>query len=751
MFEREDWTLFRSLDTLGQKAGVSADKIPALVLKELVDNGLDVAGSCKFGLLVGDGFWVEDEGGGIPGDDREVASLFSINRPLTSSKILRRPSRGALGNGLRVVAGAVLATDGSLVISTRGRTLALAPDRETGQTRWDVTGRWKGSGTRIEVRLGPRLTVSQRSLEWAAMAALLADGESRYTGKSSPFWYDADSFYELLQAAGQRTIRELVAEFDGCSEPKVGRMTSDYRGRLARELGAGESRDLLVLLREQCRRVKPSRLGKVGRLDQLGPGYARIEGELTLGSVASPIRAEIPAAVEAWAKVAKEPGACALVNRTPITGEISAWKEKASMCLHGCNVYLEFDAGRQPVEVWFNVDTPYMPITTDGKEPNLEAFEDLIQEAVSKAVRAAKRAAPVQGRANTKKEAILANLPAAIAKESGNGEHRFGQRQLFYGIRPPFIEEIGEQPNWKYFCDVITDHENENDQDIPGIYRDPRGSIYHPHLRQEIQLGTLSVEQYTRPGWLFNKVLYCEKEGFFPMLRDVAWPERNDCALITSKGFSTRAARDLIDMLAKSGEPCQFFCIHDADAYGTMIYQTLQEATKARGARLVEIINLGLEPAEGRRMGLQVEEIKRGADDKTAPVADYVPDEDKVWLQENRIELNAMTTPQFLGWLDRKFEPYRGKVTPPVQVMRDRLEDELRADLKGRFTRKILKRAGIDDLVERAMHKREEAIGETDLETIVTLALEKDPRKPWLAPVKRLARRISRGESRRRV
>ena len=40
------------------------------------------------------------------------------------------------------------------------------------------------------------------------------------------------------------------------------------------------------------------------------------------------------------------------------------------------------------------------------------------------------------------------------------------------------------------------------------------------------------------------------------------------------------------------------FCVHDADAYGTMIYQTLQEETKARGARKIKIVNLGLEPWE---------------------------------------------------------------------------------------------------------------------------------------------------------
>ena len=43
MFQREDWTLFRNVGTLGQRAGVTADAIPRLVAKELCDNALDAA------------------------------------------------------------------------------------------------------------------------------------------------------------------------------------------------------------------------------------------------------------------------------------------------------------------------------------------------------------------------------------------------------------------------------------------------------------------------------------------------------------------------------------------------------------------------------------------------------------------------------------------------------------------------------------------------------------------------------------
>ena len=112
------------------------------------------------------------------------------------------------------------------------------------------------------------------------------------------------------------------------------------------------------------------------------------------------------------------------------------------------------------------------------------------------------------------------------------------------------------------------------------------------------------VEEYERPAWTFNKLaLHREGRLLARRSRTMRWAERHDCAVMSSKGFSTRAARDLIDKLAEHDEPVKVFCVHDADAYGTMIYQTFRRQTKARGARKIKIINLGLEPWEADRDG----------------------------------------------------------------------------------------------------------------------------------------------------
>ena len=212
---------------------------------------------------------------------------------------------------------------------------------------------------------------------------------------------------------------------------------------------------------------------------------------------------------------------------------------------------------------------------------------------------------------------MLAHLDAAIAKASGHGAYRFSPRQVFYVIRPIVREAVGAELQWGNFETIIGDHELEQGE-IAGMYRDPRGTLYHPHRKDSIPLGTLQVERYRRPEWTFNKILFIEKEGFFEALKEAAWPERHDCALLTSKGQPTRAARDLLDLLGETGEEILFFAVHDADAAGTLIYQSLQEATRARPGRKVRVINLGLEPEEALAMGLEVEDVDGGR----APQAD---------------------------------------------------------------------------------------------------------------------------------
>jgi hypothetical protein len=186
-FQREDWLLFRTIEGLQQRAGVPKERLRRLVLKELADNGLDIGARVRIGKTDGGGYFVEDDGIGI--DPDEVARLFSIDRPMVSTKLWRLPSRGALGNGLRVVTGAVLASGGSLAVITRNRRIALRPERDGTTSVIKTEPVEFPVGTRIEIGLGTLPDDDPNALWWAQIAIGMRG--TSYAGKTSPWWYDA--------------------------------------------------------------------------------------------------------------------------------------------------------------------------------------------------------------------------------------------------------------------------------------------------------------------------------------------------------------------------------------------------------------------------------------------------------------------------------------------------------------------------------------------------------------------------------
>jgi hypothetical protein len=105
--------------------------------------------------------------------------------------------------------------------------------------------------------------------------------------------------------------------------------------------------------------------------------------------------------------------------------------------------------------------------------------------------------------------------------------------------------------------------------------------------------------------------------------------------------------------------------------------------------------------------------------EKRKPVADYVLERDDGdewggWLQTHRVELNAMTTPQFIAWLDRKMiEHGDGKLVPPSDVIVQEFEGRLEAEMRSIVTARILREANLEGQIARALRKIKRPTGTT--------------------------------------
>jgi hypothetical protein len=173
MAERPDWSLFRTFDGLQQRAGVPARKLRRLVLKELADNALDTNTEIDYGEI-GDRYFVEDRGPGLDGTPEQIAELYSMARSMRSTKLLRLPQRGALGNGLRVVAGAVFASEGSLTVITRNKRIDLRPLADGTTKVVGVVPADRAVGTRIEISFGSTMQDDGNPFGWVSTAAHIA-------------------------------------------------------------------------------------------------------------------------------------------------------------------------------------------------------------------------------------------------------------------------------------------------------------------------------------------------------------------------------------------------------------------------------------------------------------------------------------------------------------------------------------------------------------------------------------------------
>ncbi|MGA2464669.1 MAG: hypothetical protein ABSH06_10000 [Thermodesulfobacteriota bacterium] len=264
-------------------------------------------------------------------------------------------------------------------------------------------------------------------------------------------------------------------------------------------------------------------------------------------------------------------------------------------------------------------------------------------------------------------------MERAYMKASSNGKYPANARQIYYAARPEILSRLNkdELPSQYFTQTILKDYLEER---RPGwdVVWDARGHISEPHTGEVIGLGGLEVRDYikkftsqgidstpsyepkrllptTGPIHRFSNVLFIEKEGFNPLLEAVKIPERFDIAITSSKGMPVAA---LCDLLSKMEElKVTAYCLHDFDVSGFTILRTLKRG--ARGSHgSGKVIDLGLRFEDIQ--GLQSEPVtpKGSIADKLREAG--ASDEEIEFLRSERVELNAMTSEEFVNWLEAK-------------------------------------------------------------------------------------------------
>lgn len=658
---------------LSEKAGVPKYEFTKMIVKELIDNACDVGGG-RFKIVDRDLLEFYDDGPGIP------LEALSIKRPLVSSKHWRLGERGALGNGLRAVMGALYCLDGHLVVHAQGKATKVFIG-DDGETNYIEQG--SSSDTKVQVYCDG--IGNERGLLSFKLTEHMT-GPVVKSGRAIPEWFDDEAILDIQRSAEGLTVGQIVGQFRTGFEP-------DNADELFTEVNAVE---LLAKIQEHTLERTP-KVREVGA--DLMPGWEH--------ALLRAKRENIPYVVEAWV-TARTKGQgdihveMLITNRAISLTGVSANIEKkgrVSFVTQGYKFRLPVSE-RDKLTLGQNMDysavlsisSPYFPIVSSGKAIDMREFVyDLIRVFVIAAKKAKKaKSKPKSEKKITIKNAVEMLLPDAYERVSEGGRYWANARQLMYAMRPEILRlckidkfkdstitqtylPMFQRPEWK-------------------IAYDKRGALEEPHTGQTVGLGTVEIENYrgrtasigfdrfVRPKTVFgdmpaesrfNKLLFVEKEGFSQLIRESGLLERYDMAMASSKGLPVVAARALIDHLAGAVDDFKLYVLADFDVNGCVLADSLvTDRDRYQFANSVNTTKLGVTWEQAQELHQQMKSEPVDFEKQNTRVsyaetlAGYGIEEaaidfllgrhwDEFTEQPMRVELNAFTSRELLDLIEQ--------------------------------------------------------------------------------------------------
>src|SRR6476620_1509534 len=218
-YRSDEWQQFVNIGGLQRKAGASWHDLGAMVLRELADNAADAVNGAGAWIEIveidGIDWWcVGDHGPGIA--PKEVAHKFNVRRPMESTKLVRGPTRGMLGNGTRVVAGYCTVEGRDLIVDSCGMRTTLRFEKSTGMThtvRQEPIADIVGTRVYLQQCMGlPNDSAGELAQDTLTLATLTDDARI-YSGPSNPWWYGAGDLAQLIASApDDKTVGDVVRD-----------------------------------------------------------------------------------------------------------------------------------------------------------------------------------------------------------------------------------------------------------------------------------------------------------------------------------------------------------------------------------------------------------------------------------------------------------------------------------------------------------------------------------------------------------
>ena len=364
----------------------------------------------------------------------------------------------------------------------------------------------------------------------------------------------------------------------------------------------------------------------------------------------------------------------------------------------------------------------------------------------------------------TIKDVGYACMEDAYMKASANGTLPTHARQIFYAARPTILEKAhdryGNPLDLKsdYFTQtLLPDYMNENPIQTADwdVVFDARGKFTEPHTGNAVPLGTVDVREYLHemtndggkdvsfqevdetfptagPVNRYGAIVFIEKEGFLPLFKKVRLAERYDIAIMSTKGMSVTAARNLVEKVCGTYS-VPLLILRDFDKAGFAIAASFQKDTRRyQFTQSFEVVDLGLRLEDVQRWNLVSEDVHYTANPTRNLVMNGASPDERAFLLEGgsrkkyygrRVELNAFPSSDFIQWIESKLDSQGiKKIIPDKDV------------LENAYARAV-KVAVVNNAIEAALDDAEDAAQKLTMPKMlkqkIAERLQEDPTLTW--------------------
>lgn len=577
--------------------------------------------------------------------------------------------------------------------------------------------------------LNPHLTIRLGWFGEAIQIAATAPAWSKWkpSDPTSAWWYTPDKLERLIaayisnEATSARTIREFVSEFRGLSGTAKQKVVLENMG-LAREplsalvknssIDTRLVRQLLAAMQKYSTQVNPILLGSIGRehfsanFEASGCEMDSFEYRRAMDTTDS-----VPWIVEVafgWCPNAEGRQLVTGVNWSPSI--VNPFRELGSYGVSLDTILSQQRVERDdPVILILHLTCPTVTFTDRGKSAVVihsgqsEAIIEAVQGVTKKWCKQRKQEERSTSAAINRMYAMTKNshvsqrdaawmiMEKAYMQASANGTLPAHARQIMYAARPHILRTAGDLGKGfdKYFSQTLLPDYIEEKGVVWNVVYDARGHFTEPHTKEQVPLGTLQVRNYLRriashrvgeldfdiaeehyptlgPKHRFKAILFIEKEGFMPLFEAVKLAERYDIAIMSTKGMSVIASRELLDSLCADQE-VQLLVLHDFDKSGFSIVGTLcRDSKRFQFSNKISVVDLGIRLKD--IAGLETESVSLDENSAVNLRANGATEAEIKFLQRSRVELNAFTSDKFITWIEAKFKKHGVKKVVPDEV-----------------------------------------------------------------------------------